>query len=288
MKKIYSDLKGLKPIEYIFLVVSGLFLIMIGLYDFSGGGWVWAVKGLWKGIIGTTVGVIAWTGIVNVFLVGKGKISNYFWGMINASLYGIFAITVGYTGDAMLGLFFYVPAQVVGYVLWKKSLDNTKTVAGEDVVVKARKITWKAIVFYIIMTTGLSTGFYYLIPVVDVWLNHDLLGGASTTYSYIHNQAAHILDAVSNSLAMVAMTMMLRRYTIQWYVWIIMDIIYVVMFSGINGKPPEPTIIIMYGVYIINAIYGSYLWAKVEAPDSKIIKYIDKTILKLRFKKVEE
>lgn len=59
-------------------------------------------------------GLVSFTGILNVFLISFGKMSNFFWGLINVTTFGLFAFDFGYTGDAQLNLFFYLPFQFIG------------------------------------------------------------------------------------------------------------------------------------------------------------------------------
>ncbi|MCP1771804.1 nicotinamide riboside transporter PnuC [Neisseria perflava] len=59
--------------------------------------------------------IAAITGILCVVFVGKGKISNYFFGLISVSLYAYISYTYTLYGEMMLNLLVYVPVQFIGF-----------------------------------------------------------------------------------------------------------------------------------------------------------------------------
>lgn len=59
--------------------------------------------------------IAAITGILCVVFVGKGKISNYLFGLISVSLYAYISYTFKLYGEMMLNLFVYVPVQFIGF-----------------------------------------------------------------------------------------------------------------------------------------------------------------------------
>src|SRR5690625_4274766 len=59
-------------------------------------------------------------GMLCVVLVAKGKISNYFFGIIQTVTYGYIAFGYGLYGESMLNWLFYFPLQFVGIWMWMK------------------------------------------------------------------------------------------------------------------------------------------------------------------------
>ena len=87
-------------------------------------------------LLGFTASV---TGIICVVLVAKGKVSNYFFGVINVLLYGYLSLSAKYYGEAMLNLIYFLPMQFIGLWIWLKN----KTTIDEVSEVKAEKMTLK-------------------------------------------------------------------------------------------------------------------------------------------------
>lgn len=54
------------------------------------------------------------TGMLCILLVAKGKISNYFFGIIQTSTYAYIAYSYGLKGEAMLNAFLYFTLQFIG------------------------------------------------------------------------------------------------------------------------------------------------------------------------------
>ena len=91
--------------------------------------------------------IAAITGILCVVFVGKGKISNYLFGLISVSLYAYTSYTFGLYGEMQLNLLVYVPVQFIGFYLWRKHMTNKNTVNSdglEGVIANAEKIKGKA------------------------------------------------------------------------------------------------------------------------------------------------
>ena len=44
--------------------------------------------------------------------------------MINTILYSIIAFSAKYYGEFMLNVFYYIPMNIVGFVLWSRNMNN--------------------------------------------------------------------------------------------------------------------------------------------------------------------
>ena len=181
-------------------------------------------------LLGFTASV---TGIICVVLVAKGKVSNYFFGVINVLLYGYLSLSAKYYGEAMLNLIYFLPMQFVGLWIWLKN----KTTIDEVSEVKAEKMTLKDIV---------------------IWSSLSIIG--ILTYGYWLNSLGNTLpyaDSFTTVLSVLAMILMVKRYIEQWVVWILIDIVSIYMWLFIKS---DYNITIMWIAYLINAFYGLYNW----------------------------
>lgn len=176
-------------------------------------------------------------GVFCVVLVGKGKISNYFFGVINVTLYAFIAYEQGYYGDTMLNLAYYLPMNIIGFFLWKK---HTKSDTGE---VEKIRLTKKNLCILGLVSTA-SVGGYAMFL--------DSLGGSLP-----------LLDSISTVFSLVAQYLCAIRATEQWIFWIIVNVVSVMMWltAFLQGSDGIATLL-MWCVYLVNAIIMLIAWNK--------------------------
>ncbi|WP_409041733.1 nicotinamide riboside transporter PnuC [Mannheimia haemolytica] len=191
--------------------------------------------------------IAAITGILCVVFVGKGKISNYLFGLISVSLYAYISYTFQLYGEMMLNLLVYVPVQFIGFYFWRKNMTSENTVnnAGvEEVIAKA--LTAKQWVIVAITT------------IIGTFLYIELL-------KYLGSALA-ILDGATVVISIVAQILMVLRYREQWALWIIVNIMTISLWTAMyfqNGETSLP-LLVMYVMYLCNSIYGYYNWIKLH------------------------
>ena len=100
--------------------------------------------------------IAAVTGILCVVFVGKGKISNYFFGLISVSLYAYVSYTFKLYGEMMLNLFVYVPVQFIGFAMWRRHMTDQNTVSLDNAEeVKAKALTMRQWLWVVALTVAL-------------------------------------------------------------------------------------------------------------------------------------
>ena len=172
---------------------------------------------LWRRILLCLSGVASFINVLNVVLVIQGKISAYFWGIIGAILYGIFAFAYGYVGDAQLYVLFFLPMQFVGIYVWSKQLDTESTTRVRSLKI----IGW---ILVVVLCVGLGAVFYYEIPAFSKLL--------TSQYFFADKQIPHILDAVTNAISVVGQFLLILCYWEQYILWLCVNIIAIIMYSG--------------------------------------------------------
>lgn len=171
--------------------------------------------------------------ICNVF-VSKGKISNYFFGLIFAYSYFYVAWGANYLGEMNTTLYVYIPAQFIGYFLWKQNMQHAE---GTDAVIaKALSVKGWAIVLAL-----MSVGTLLFVQALNA------AGGSSTG-----------LDGLTTIIVVTAQALMLLRYREQWLLWIVLNILSIILWAD------NPSMYIMYTAYLLNSIYGYYNWTKLQ------------------------
>lgn len=182
------------------------------------------------------------TGMLSVVLVAKGKISNYYFGIVNVALYAWLSFEQGFYGDSALYAVYFAPMQFIGWYMWKKS---NSTVKGEQFGVKVAVMTAKMKIFWASVTiVGIA-----VLAVILTALNGTLA----------------IVDSSTTVLQIVAMILMVKRFKEQWSIWILVNTLSIAMwvYAAINGTA-DFTLIVMWVAYLVNSIYGYVMWNKAE------------------------
>lgn len=209
-------LSGWKSFEVIWLAV--FIIAQIWAYVQAPDSWLAMISGI--------------SGILCVVLVSKGKISNYFFGLIFAYTYFYVAWGSNFLGEMNTVLYVYLPSQFIGYFMWKNHMQNDN--GGESVV--AKKLTPKGWATLIICTTVGTLLFVEALKAA---------GGSSTG-----------LDGLTTIITVAAQLLMILRYREQWLLWIALNILSIALWAE------TPAMYLMYGAYLLNSLYGYYNWSK--------------------------
>ncbi len=181
--------------------------------------------------------ITSMTGVTCVILVGKGKMSNYIFGTVNVLLYALTAWKARYYGDVMLNLLYYFPTNIIGWFVWMRHVDKES-----NEVYKERMTVKQDIIVTLISIIGIFAYSYIL----------KLLGGNLP-----------LVDSMSTVLSIVAQVLMIKRYTEQWIVWIVVDVVSVIMWiAALFGEGQSIAVLMMWAVYLANAIIMFVKWYK--------------------------
>ena len=192
------------------------------------------------------IGDIAWipvvasiSGVLCVVLVAKGHIANYFFGIIQVSLYVYISWQSRYWGEVMLNGLYYVPMQFIGFFSWRRRLQS-----GSATQVQSRRLTPK-------MHLYIAAGTLLAALVYGYFLD------------YLDGQNPY-LDSISTILSVVAMVLMVRAYAEQWALWICVNALTVALWSMAvyRNEPHTIVMVMMWSVYLINSVYGLIKWTK--------------------------
>lgn len=192
----------------------------------------------------TILGLItSLSGMLCVILVAKGKISNYLFGFIQASLYGYISFGYGLYGETILNWAFYIPVQIIGAILWARAARKmSQAVQGEDIPVKALSARSKIL--------G-AAGSAIAITLYAWFLS--AIGGKAVG-----------LDSATNVLSVLAQFLMLGRYVEQWLMWIVINVLSIIMWGWVlySQDGSAITMVVMWSALLVNSIYGYVNWRK--------------------------
>jgi len=207
------------------------------------------------------------TGIVCVVLVAKENITNYYWGIVNAIMYGAISWYSGYYGDWILNWFFFLPFQFIGWVVWKKyHMDKFS-----KVYIKPRKLTKQGIRIITIISIISLIGFGLFLSMVDHWFVQVMKRNESiyTNITAITGITllGPILDSSTEVLQIIGQILMTLAYSQQWIFWILTNVITISMWILVimNDKTTITwvlPIIFMWFGFLVNSFYGYYKWTE--------------------------
>ena len=204
----------------------GLFTL-INIYLFI------AWKDTWVGFIASLSGMLC------AVLTAKGKISSFYWGLINIVAYSYVAYQSQYYGDVGLNMLYFLPMAFIGIYYWtKNSEQETKTVIVRRLSTKQR-LVW-------------FTG-----SIVIMYLLGMLLQKIGGTLPFI--------DSTTTVFSIIATILLNKRYMDQWFYWILVDIWSIYMWVNIFLRDGNQiSMLVMWSAFLVNAYYGYYNWRNLE------------------------
>lgn len=224
VKATWTDFAGWKPLEYVWLFVCSAAIAIISVL-----------------MNATALEFISSvTGIVGAILVAKGKISSYWWGVIATASYAYIAYEYKLFGEAIMYTLVFLPMQFWGAVVWSRKL----TVDGDRADVVKNYLTTKQRVWVTLGTLAAIALYFFGIAE----LKGNLPG----------------LDSATAILSVLATTLMMYRYAEQWYVWVVVNIVAVVMWvqATIHHEGGGAALLAMWVAFLLNSLFGVYQWRK--------------------------
>ena len=206
--------------DYIWTIVSSII-----------GTWIGLQWGSWLSVITML------TGLWCVILLAKGRIFNYYIGIVNVVGYAYISYSYQLYGEVMLNALYFLPMQFVGLYIWSKNKDTTVIDKVKTQFLSGHaRIGWSFI-------SAISI-------IVYAFILEDM--GDPTPY----------LDSTSTVLSVIAMILMAWRYMEQWILWIIVDIVSIAMWLIVilNEGTNDIALLVMWIAFLINAIYGFICW----------------------------
>ncbi|MBQ6771837.1 MAG: nicotinamide mononucleotide transporter [Bacteroidales bacterium] len=187
--------------------------------------------------------IAAIIGVINVVLGGKGKLSNYFFGVISACLMIYINLTVKNFGIMLVSVYNLV-MQFVGFRAWSKNMNATTH--------EVKKIHMKK---------------------GQRWMYAAILAVATVVLGFIMRQVgdAHpFIDAFVTSAQVLAMILMVSMFAEQWWLWIVINIASIYLF--LTSREVTLALALMYMVYFVNSIIMCVKWEREACENDKIIE----------------
>lgn len=196
---------------------------------------IWGLSIYWNDTVRGIISAV--TGVLYTILAGKGKLSAYFFGLVNSVLYALISFDAKLYGETILNGLYYVPMMFVGFFAWKKNMDT------DTFEVKKRRMSaWGRLM--LAATIGISTVAFALV-----------LKELGDVMPFV--------DSFTTVSSVIAMIVSVKRYAEQWWIWLAVNLLSVYMWwcSFSTGAENIATLI-MWLVYLINGILILLKWEK--------------------------
>lgn len=178
-------------------------------------------------------------GVLNVVLVAQGKMTNYFWGLINTIAYIWVSYQQHLTGEVCLNAYFFI-MQFIGAYAWAKGNDESGK------AFTANSLTKLGYLSYIVAIAIAWFGMYQVIVTFPTFF-----GGVDPH---------PIVDSLCFALQIIAQVLMTYQYAEQWVLWCLADVFEIVLWSFPNNL--NPVMIALWSAFLINSLIGAYAWFK--------------------------
>ena len=240
-----EELSGWKPFDVIWLVTVCAIITTVTLLTSNAEAFGQSHPTLSAGAVKACVVcsiIAAIIGVINVVLGGKGKLSNYFFGVISACLMIYINLTVKNFGIMMVSIYNLV-MQFVGFRAWSKNM-NRATHEVKKIHMK-KNLRWMYIGIIAIATVILG---FIMKKVGD---------------------AHPFIDAFITASQVIAMILMVRMYAEQWWLWIVINIASICLF--LTSREVTLALALMYMVYFVNSIIMCARWEKEAKANDKLL-----------------
>ena len=212
----------LKPFDY---------FLIIGIISIN------VIYSILSGEIDIIGSLAAISGVICVVLVAKGSMLNYIFGIINVSLYAYISYKALLYGDAVLNAFYYFPMQFIGWFSWTK-----RTQERDKSKVRAKRMSWQQRLIWGVASAAAV-----------------IIGGFILKY---YNDPQPFKDSATTVLSIIAMYLMVRTYMEQWFIWVVVNVISVIMWiiATMRGDAHAMLMIFMWIFYLANSVNGLITW----------------------------
>lgn len=209
----------------------------VGGYDLS-----------WIEAVGTVAGLLC------IWLASLEKIINYFFGLINVTLFAVIFFQIQLYASLLLQLFFFV-ANVYGWYAWSRQTANNETELQIRWLPRSKALGWgvACVVAIALMTLYIDPVFAFLTKTA-VSIMQSV--GLNVAMPQLQPDAFPFWDSCMMVLSIVAMILMTRKYVENWLLWVVINVISVMIFArqGVYAMSLE------YAILTLIALNGSRLW----------------------------
>jgi len=189
-------------------------------------------------------------GVASTVLAANGSIWNFLFGLMDVGIYSYMLFDSRMPAQFLLHVLYILPMEFIGFYQWRKRGASGKK------KVRTRTIKGKLWIRYILLFAGVFAATFTL-----SFFSLGQVGEQSNIFKVI-------LDALVTTANIVALVMMAFAYVEQWYLWIMVNISSIILWSITLVSDPGAGYavigIVKYSFYLINALNGIRIWYKLS------------------------
>lgn len=170
-------------------------------------------------------------GICSVVLSAQGNILTFVFGFGQVATYTYLCVREQFYAEIALNIYYFV-TMIYGVYVWKKRLQTDSSLQ-----IQTRQLRGKSLPLLLLSVTALSV----------------LVGWFLQVYT---DDPQPYLDAFTTVPALVAQILMILAYREQWYIWMMVDVLALVMWLRAGNY----CMAAQYFFWCANCIYGYVQW----------------------------
>ncbi len=194
-------------------------------------------------------------GLLCVWYASQEKRINFYFGLINVTLFAIIFYQIQLYANLLLQIFFWL-MNIYGLYAWGKSNSND-----ELLVIRWLKLPQ---LFFTILVSVLAISilamyinpFFNMLTLIAVKLMQAIV--PTITMPALQPDPYPLMDAAVTVLSIVAMVQMTRKLVENWILWVLIDLISILLYS----KQGVYFMALEYVLLTIIALNGSIAWIK--------------------------
>ncbi|MCQ2321323.1 MAG: nicotinamide riboside transporter PnuC [Bacteroidales bacterium] len=245
---LHEELSGWKAFDVIWLVLLCAIITTVTLLTTDTQGFIashpdtaLSVSAIRTCVICSIIAAIL--GVINVVLGGKGKLSNYFFGLISAVLMIYINFMVKNYGIMAVSVYNFV-MQFVGFFKWSKNMNKSTHEVNKCHMTKKERIIYFSILTVATIVLGLI-------------------------FRQLPNENRPFIDAFITSAQVLSMILMVKMFAEQWWLWIVINIASIYLF--LTSREVTFALALMYMVYFVNSIVMCIKWEKEARENDKLL-----------------
>lgn len=190
-------------------------------------------------------------GVASTVLAANGSIWNFLFGLLDVCIYSYILYDSHMPSQFLLHVLYFVPMEFVGFFQWRGRG------AGKEDKVKPRRMDSKKRMLFALLFVAV-----FVASAAISWfsLSHS---GTDFTMGKVS------MDALATTANIVALVMMAFAYMEQWYLWTVVNIASIILWTVTLFTSPEAGYaiipVVKYSFYLINGLNGIRVWRKLSA-----------------------
>jgi nicotinamide mononucleotide transporter len=195
-------------------------------------------------------------GVVSTVCSANGSIWTFVFGLLDVAIYSYILFDSKNPSQFLLHVFYMIPMEFVGFFQWrKKGASAKKQVKAQRIGKASEWVKFSAIFVGVFAASALVS-----------WLILSKSGSDFTAGKIV-------LDALVTTANIVAFAMGAFAYMEQWYLWMLVNIASIILWTTTLIHDPSAGYAIIplvkYSFYFINSINGIRIWWKLSQPSAR-------------------